>query len=625
MPLLQSAWLSPEQSVGNFVGSKKGITGTTNCWKLKAPVEDQFKLILEQVKHQLQEVVLHVPSSAPLGYDVFMIGKTPERSKPYIMFHCRKKEPREKAMEAIKSGQLLKEHPGLEVGHWRYPPDAPNLQASMQDDPQDGPHSGSRPLFSTKNYQLFRINDPEAERQAGPPAEKRSQPRPLGLLAQIRRRNLPDAERAATAALSISHAGQRYLVTTAHVFIPLDEEVEQSEAGGTDDDDDDWVLSGSQGLEPGVDLPTIKEIEEERLVSTTSYAVRAPPLDAPASFWADMDPDEFSKDLSTESGPHQDETMPSPGYVLPQFGIEGPVDKTRGTFDYCALVNTSLDYALLGVSPGLTHHFQELRSDTVLSIDAPTIEVVTTDQRGVSKGGILENRPTYMRLPYGDSFEAVYPVRLAEPPQKGDSGAAVVEGVSGKILGHIVVASLEASTVYIIPATKILADIQVRAEILVPDEPSMELKIGSTAQHAGLGTSGRLKNSSVPGDSGYTSIPFVVLPEPITVPEQGSSESQQQGPSRVAAMGFDSVDNYGGSIGSGPIYEDPATSRSYQVSYRGSHNSRGSDSSGSTHSALDHTVPHGRVDSGRSSRGSTTVVQDGRSRYRLKMLEYRTI
>lgn len=564
LPFLQAAWPNPKQSVGDFIGSKKGIMGTNNCWKLKTPVEDHFKSILEQVKLQLQEAGPHVPSAAPLGYDIFMIGKTPERSKPYIMFHCRKKEPREKAMEAIKGGQLLKDHPGLEVGHWRFPPDAPNLQASTQDDPPDDLHSGSEPLFSTQNYQLIRIDDPEE--QAGPPAEIPSLQRPLGLLVQLRRRGLPDTERAATAALSISHAGQLYLLTTAHAFVPPDDVAEESEAGDTeDDDDDDWVLSGDQEPEPGVDLHTITEIEEERLVSTTSDGSRTPPPDAPAGSWTDMDPDESSTDLSTESGLEPDEVVPPPPMPMPPPpGKEEPIDKEQGgqssgTFDYCALVNTSLDYALLAVSPALTHHFQELRSDTVLSIDASTIEVartqnwplgqkcdpntllsittevVTTNQAGASKNGVLENRPTYMRLPYGDSFEAVYPVRLAEPPEKGDSGAAVVEKASGKILGHIVVASLEASTVYIIPATKVLADIQTRAEVLVPEDSSTELKIASAAQQANVSNLERLKISSIASDSGYTSIPSVVGQQPSTVPEQSSSEAQQLGPSRVTS------------------------------------------------------------------------------------------
>lgn len=163
LPFLQSAWPNPEQSVGDFIGSKKGIIGTNNCWRLKAPVEDQFRSILDKVKQQLQEAGCRMPSAAPLGYDTFMIGTTPAKTKPYIMFHCRKKEPREKAMSVIKSSQLLKEHPRLEVGHWRFPPDAPNLQVSTQDDQEDGPHSGSEPLFSTQNYQLVRIDDSEEE------------------------------------------------------------------------------------------------------------------------------------------------------------------------------------------------------------------------------------------------------------------------------------------------------------------------------------------------------------------------------------------------------------------------------------------------------------------------------
>lgn len=629
LPFLQAAWPNPEQSVGDFIGSKKGIMGTNSCWKLKTPVEDQFKSILEQVKLQLQEAGPHVPSAAPLGYDIFMIGKTPERSKPYIMFHCRKKEPREKAMEAIKGGQLLKDHPGLEVGHWRFPPDAPNLQASTQDDPENDPHSGSEPLFSTQNYQLIRIDDPEEK--TGSPEKDPGQPRPLGLLVQLRRRGLPDTERAATAALSISHAGQLYLLTTAHAFVPPDDVAEESEAGETeDDDDDDWVLSGGQEPEPGVDLHTITEIEEERLVSTTSYGSQTPPPDAPAGSWTDMDPDESSNDLSTESWCDPDEVIPPPVSVPPQPAKEGPMDKARGrwstengTFDYCALVNISLDYALLAVSPALTHHFQELRSDTVLGINAPTIEIVTTNKAGASKGGILENRSTYMRLPYGRSFEAVYPVRLAEPPEKGDSGAAVVEKASGKILGHIVVASLEASTVYIIPATKVLADIQTRAEVLVPEDSSTELKIASAAQQTGLSTSGRLKISSVASDSGYTSTPSIVPPEPSTVPEQSSSEAQQQAPPRVASTGGGGGSGgggrrYGGSRSSGSYageawYGGPAAgSRAYQRSY----SSGGSYSSRSTSSALDRYMSESPSVSARIVRGSTTVVQHGRSRYR---------
>jgi hypothetical protein len=542
--LLPSTWPNPEQSVGELVGSKKGRMGihTNSCWRLKSQVEEPFKSILEQVGQELDQKDHFAPSSAPLGYDIFMIGKTPQQSKPYIMFYCRRKEPRERAIHAIKSGELLKEHPGLEVGHWRSPPDAPNVQPLTQDDPRLGP----APLFSTQSYQLTRT---DTEEGAEGPSNDSLRSKPLGLLVQLRGRNLSDMERLATAALSFRHAGQLYLLTTAHAFTPPDEVAPESGTEDADDDDDEWVLSETQELPLEDDFLAGHVLDrEERLVATTSCGSLTPPADLSADSWTDMDLDRSSAGLGTEPRPDEDKVSPPTLFAPPPSRQEEPTGKSQrdqnssGTFNHCALVNTSLDYALLAVSPGLAHHFRDLGTDTVLDIGASSTEVATMNQAGMLKFGVLENRPTNIRLPYGESFELVFPVRLRGVPEKGDSGAAVFERTSGKILGHIVVASLEASTVYIIPATRVLADIQARKDIISPAEISKELAIPPTQQIDSSAHPDGLDLTSTPvaSDSGSTSgRPAVLLPTTASQ-DIKPDQSQPPRPSKGSGLGGDS-------------------------------------------------------------------------------------
>lgn len=68
----------------------------------------------------------------------------------------------------------------------------------------------------------------------------------------------------------------------------------------------------------------------------------------------------------------------------------------------------------------------------------------------------MSGRPSYIRFPHGGIYQEVYPVCFNTDIQVGDSGTVVKDVKTGKIYGHIVVASIASRTAFIVPATQVL-------------------------------------------------------------------------------------------------------------------------------------------------------------------------
>ncbi|RDW58356.1 hypothetical protein BP5796_12286 [Coleophoma crateriformis] len=111
-------WPNPQDSVAKFCGKQ----GRYYCWEAKGPVQETFEAIGPEIARLLERSCEPVPASSHIIYDIFMVGETPVTSVPHIMFSCSKLDPRKAAMEALKKSGLLKEYPGIETGHWEFPP-----------------------------------------------------------------------------------------------------------------------------------------------------------------------------------------------------------------------------------------------------------------------------------------------------------------------------------------------------------------------------------------------------------------------------------------------------------------------------------------------------------------------
>ena len=389
-----------------------GKVGKYNCWEVKNPSSDPFKCILEDVKRHLDQAGERVPESRLLGYDIFMIGNSPETAIPHIMFHCSRKEPRKKAALLIKESSLLGSYPGLNVGHWASPPHLSNIQTIQCDGESETeiafvlepmpsfPHKlhDGRPVLGD-NSGLFRL--------------------------VVQQRNRTELETAtppvsayATVSLGVKYDGQVCFVAPAHTFIFEDS------ASLHCDDDDDFELGGLDEAASSTheDEP---DGEPEHLVNGH----------------AETELSLFSKVFGSIFKDRQDHE------ISPAFGG-------------CLLVSRRLDYVLLPRPSSLMSPLWQLSRDTVKQIENGETDVFSVNSQGITMPGVLMNRPSYMSLPGAKEFQVLYPVQFDAKLERGDSGAAVVCMSSAKIYGHIVVASTDASMAYIVPAFATLLDIE---------------------------------------------------------------------------------------------------------------------------------------------------------------------
>lgn len=504
--------------------------GKYHCWELKDRDAEPFKTILDGVKHHLNQSEYRVPKSILLGYDVYMIGKTPEKSTPRIMFHCRDKGPREEAVGVIvKSSGLLKSYPGLDVGHWKSPPHLPDIQPTAEHEhlePSDTEDETKLPSKSTWTI--------------APPASTEHSSRRL--IVESRGRDGSIMIATATVALAIESAGRVLYLAPAHAFF-LNPNMETDQSPGSHEDD-----NGGNEYSLGIydDSDESEEVEEdEEFVALTSQGSESPRLDATSI----NDGVQTSSDEGTSLGGTMPETTPvrqasfvddkkslkedNRLKIWQQLAEEDSRNSLTGESGHITAISRSLDYVLLPMSTlMLTPLLPILHSGSIGKIEGPWISVAIATCRSIKIEGTLMNRPTFMRLPFSAKFQTVYPVRLYEPIQLGDSGAAVIGLHTRKIFGHIVVASHGALMAYIVPAADILANIGTREAKLVSNRSLIgglplrgslyDSALAVDMPHGGEAAGSRyhsqvdhslrqrqrldLHGSSSPSDSGYGSI-----------------------------------------------------------------------------------------------------------------------
>ncbi|RDW68774.1 uncharacterized protein DSM5745_08534 [Aspergillus mulundensis] len=115
----KETWPNPELSIGTFCGTTKD---KVNYWEAQGPAREAFVNISTSIQETLNDECLRVPSSSTLVYDVYMIGKTPGKAVPHIMFSCKASESRKKAVALVRKSDILDHYPGMELGHWESPP-----------------------------------------------------------------------------------------------------------------------------------------------------------------------------------------------------------------------------------------------------------------------------------------------------------------------------------------------------------------------------------------------------------------------------------------------------------------------------------------------------------------------
>jgi hypothetical protein len=455
-------WPDPEESIGDFITL---IDGKKSCWKAKGRAREAFEILAKDIKPYTDKCVDSIPGSDWVTWSIYMIGKTPQRAAPVVMFFCEEPRPRRKVQEVIKKSGILERYPGIKSGNAALPPDLDQLEQLASDavSHEDTAKTGGSNLNFTITVSRNRVF-------------------------VTGHHGNTSSTRIATVGGIVQHNGDAYLFTAGH---PLDQTSPSRPPREPRVIDEEWEMDS--------DGDTEVDIYEAEFVEAMSQASNTP-VDARSetSSWSD---DGSSETHSTRSlqfsdasnsvedrfsdGPSQTQaatrrvvkTWASEDTIrardVHKFGQNASaVPASAAKEGHLVLLSADLDYALIKFKhPSLRAVNDSAGDESAANLLQPT-HVITTGPRDTEiitytasdglMNGTLYGTPSYTRLPNSKTFQKVYTVRFNGPLTKGDCGSWVIDAETHGLYGHIIAGCERTRTAYVMSAHNVFEDAKER-------------------------------------------------------------------------------------------------------------------------------------------------------------------
>ncbi|KAH7120443.1 hypothetical protein B0J13DRAFT_680698 [Dactylonectria estremocensis] len=440
---------SPKDSVGRWLGTLPlRRIGPVSCWDAIGDARREFtellkgkiRLYLEQNHEMVQD------SGNIIDFSLFMVGRSATRTKPTIMFVSEDKRARKEAFKMIKASDIMKEHPGFELGHIPLAAEFENLRflAGKDVDLACDAFRPSEPLD---------VFTPKAGKLEG---------RRLYFYGTSEPQTIP---RTATAGGVISYQGTRMILTVDH-FLERTQPAARSIVPLSDDDeddDDDCEITGHSDID---------DESDNDLIDATSRGSATP-----ESVASDMDGSESGGHgaslLASGSTFDAEEYMATVQARLERLDLtQERVTHISGPKDACIRAgkvvqrSKELDYALIEVDPAVGslcdvgHNIIDLDDDSRVEKDPRDAAVKTTTPGGGTVGGILSGTPSLVRLPHSKTYTEVYVARFDQPLVEGDCGSWVRDAVTGNLFGHVFAGSPTSGLTMVMPACSVFEQVR---------------------------------------------------------------------------------------------------------------------------------------------------------------------
>lgn len=426
-------WENPELSIGPFCGVAKGGLKYRDA---QGPAQEAYDQICTEIQQVLNSSCGPVRYSSAVVYDIYMVGRGASTAVPHIMFSCKQAKSRKQAVAAVRKSGIMQRSPGIELGHWEYPPHILNLRllaASGITEDADFDQSAS-------DYFLRPIPDPDNSTET--------------LAIQFEMSGSTD-HHVATIGSVTEHNGKLFYVVPQHIF----------PAPYTTDIDSE--LEDSSDCEFGA-FASDDQVSDEEAEFTSQYSI------SPPSSEADSDSESDAEDIFSEGELHE-WTLPVPEESMTTRNSEIEYDETLhmplplpkgGPLKRLAkdpiVSSQDLDYALLEVDSDerVLTGLPVMSEVNVSRVSSEGAAVTTVTGAGHLLHGRLSGRVSYVRAPNAAAFQKAFMVDLNGPLHPGDCGSIVRDSTTGKIYGHIFLGSIESGMAYIMPAAKILRDVR---------------------------------------------------------------------------------------------------------------------------------------------------------------------
>jgi hypothetical protein len=448
-------WPESEKSTGRYYRTM----GRDTYWEAVGTARETFTRIGDEFRSYLEKN--SDPVSRTVTWSMYMIGRTKETAEPTIMFCCTDLSCRKRVMKTIEDSGILKNYPGVRVGHSSKPPDFDQLVRLAAETLDSPPLDAGQPMDGVDIYSDLSTKACGARLYLKAFASNTA------------------FEQKATAGGIVRWGNKYFFLTVAHAFIGC------AETFPPDESDCDFEFDiGQSGWE-----------DEDDFIESTSMGSISPEPDMYASSNSSEIAFEASASLSSDSqgSPYQRSSTGTEDMIAPVHGASdsNPVEPT--TRDSCLEVvghlaklpplgvHFDLDYALIEISNPQFYTFNcipledgaeqpFLYSERVARIKQENTSILAvTGSTGLIKGA-LSGTPTFMKTPSSSTIQELWTVQLRGELATGDCGSWVVDSKNGDLLGHIVAGSPATGVAYIIPAYEIFEDLKQRfgEEIRLP-------------------------------------------------------------------------------------------------------------------------------------------------------------
>lgn len=448
----QARWPEPELSTARYRGIKKG---KLHCWDATGPARDAFEKIQEQIRAHLNREGIQVPSSSIIMFDIFMIGRAQATARPCIMFSCKHRQSREKAVAVIKESNILDQCPlGIKIGDWDYPPHLKNLRQLALS------AVGSDVLLDS--VQIDEDID-SYNRRVYPVVDRKSgKVRTLQLATQSESAKNRHP-RMATIGSVIELEGKLYYVVPSHIFNSNEAEViseedilsEDSECGLEDFEFDEEALSDAQDeadfMSQYSASPDASDIEEDWDLDDGNTISDGESI---------QDLDERSEQLRTIMMVTRDEASTS----FDDAELALVDDHAFSMTGLPHLSSQSLDYCLIEIEDGenVSKDLPVLSRDTIGQLDRKSVNVTAVTGLGSVLKGVISGQRSCIRLPGATKYINVLTVQFEGSLQPGNCGSIVRDAITDRIYGYLVAGDTESQFAFIVPATDVLDDVMTK-------------------------------------------------------------------------------------------------------------------------------------------------------------------
>ncbi|KAH6982595.1 hypothetical protein EDB80DRAFT_824609 [Ilyonectria destructans] len=449
-PLSKVKWPNPEESCGSEVQTTR-LGRKMRAWWARGPAIEKFN---QEIDPEITAILKNIDiQDAEINIRVYMIGKREETSRPTVMVCCVDEKVRRRAKEALRVSATLQNNPGFALGSIDYPLEQLVPGRSLASDMANGNVNST--ITTRPN------SDPMHEVFSTSHIPK------IGRPLYITHPGTIDAYSCSTGGVVVEVGRRLFQLTVGHISNVPDSIQHVSLSM----DSDACSIDGQSESESESD-DGLSAFEQNMHRASMSFCEMSD------SGWSGDETDSststtherYRKSTCTvysDATSHRNRVLDGTPESPPLIQVGKVALHSRDGN------NPNLDYALISIDQPVSLSYNEIvinHEDYPLITQIRQLTAIENEERRVisvtSSSGVLKGMliPGTTFLAKGNQHrpQKLHVVQLDGVVAEGDSGAVVVDEVSGNLYGHIVSGCPGTRIAYIVAATATFEDLSTR-------------------------------------------------------------------------------------------------------------------------------------------------------------------